>query len=160
MNWFQWVEWLLPIPDGRGSNLVICKNLYCTLTVNCIEKAKIKKKRPGMAHLKKNTKWPLVWPDWAFFKVFGYKFSYVGGENIWCYLGLLWKTQLLGKNRGLGNICKILASFLFQHLVTLEMELKYILLFNPATSRCHLWRNFPSIGTEKYRKATIETERR
>ena len=52
MNWFQWVEWLLPIPDGRGSNLVICKNLYCTLTVNCIEKTKVKKKRSGMAHLK------------------------------------------------------------------------------------------------------------
>jgi len=26
------------------------KNLYKTFTVNCIEKTKIKKKRPGMAH--------------------------------------------------------------------------------------------------------------
>ena len=46
----QLVERLLPIPEVRGSNPVIGKNLYRTFTVNCIEKTKIKKKRPGMAH--------------------------------------------------------------------------------------------------------------
>ena len=36
---------------GRaGSNPVIDKKLYRTFNVNCIEKTKIKKKRPGMAH--------------------------------------------------------------------------------------------------------------
>ena len=39
--------------NSRGP--VIGKKLYRTLLVNCIEKTKIKKKRPGMAHfLKKN----------------------------------------------------------------------------------------------------------
>ena len=49
----QLVEWLLPIPEVRSLNPVIGKNLfvYCQL---CIEKMKIKKKRPGMAHLKNN----------------------------------------------------------------------------------------------------------
>ena len=46
----QLVERLLPNPEVPGSNLVISKNLYRTFTVNSIEKAKIKKKRPGMAH--------------------------------------------------------------------------------------------------------------
>ena len=46
------VEHLLPIPEVQGSNLVIAKNLYWTFSVNCIEKTKIKKNRPGMAHLK------------------------------------------------------------------------------------------------------------
>ena len=49
----QLVERSLPIPEVRGSNPVIGKNLYRTFTVNCIEKTKIKKKRPGMAHFKK-----------------------------------------------------------------------------------------------------------
>ena len=50
----QLVEWLLSKPEVRGLNPVIGKNLfiywtfvYCQL---CIEKMKIKKKRPGMAH--------------------------------------------------------------------------------------------------------------
>ena len=41
--------------DARGPRFespVIGKNLYSTFTFNYIEKAKIKKKRPGMAHLK------------------------------------------------------------------------------------------------------------
>ena len=42
----QLVEQLLPIPEVHGSNPVIGKTLYCTFTVNCIEKTKIKKKRP------------------------------------------------------------------------------------------------------------------
>ena len=46
----QWVEMSLTIPEVRSSNPVIGKNLYRTFTVNCIEKTKIKKKRPGMAH--------------------------------------------------------------------------------------------------------------
>ena len=47
----QLVERSLPIPEVHGSNLVIDKLLYLTMfTVNCIEKTKIKKKRPGMAH--------------------------------------------------------------------------------------------------------------
>ena len=46
----QLVERLLPIPEVCGSNPVIGKNLHSTFTVNCIEKTKIKKKRPGMAH--------------------------------------------------------------------------------------------------------------
>ena len=44
----QLVERLLPIPEVRGSNPVIGKNLYGTFTVNCIEKTKIKKKMPVM----------------------------------------------------------------------------------------------------------------
>ena len=39
----QLVERLLPIPEVRGSNPVIGKKLYRTLTVNCIVKTKIKK---------------------------------------------------------------------------------------------------------------------
>ena len=54
----QLVERSLLIPDVYGSNLVIGKNfLYCTFVYCqlCIEKTKIKKKRPGMAHFfKKN----------------------------------------------------------------------------------------------------------
>ena len=54
----QFVEWLLSIPEVRGSNPVIgkiylyWKLVYCQL---CIEKTKIKKKWPGMAHFKKTT---------------------------------------------------------------------------------------------------------
>ena len=45
----QLVEQLLPTPEIRGLNLDIGK----ILSTNCtIEKTKIKKKRPGMAHLK------------------------------------------------------------------------------------------------------------
>ena len=47
----QLVDQSLPFPEVCSSNPVIDKNLYWT--VNCIEKSKIKKKRPGMAHLKK-----------------------------------------------------------------------------------------------------------
>ena len=44
----------LLIPEVRGSNPVIGKIYNEHLfTVNCIEKTKRKKKRPGMAHLKK-----------------------------------------------------------------------------------------------------------
>ena len=46
----QLVEWSLPIPEVRGSNPVIGKNLLILNIVNCLEKTKIKKKRPGMAH--------------------------------------------------------------------------------------------------------------
>ena len=57
LNWVvvvaQLVEWSLPIPKVRGSNAVIRKFL-CGTFVYCqmynIEKTKIKKKRPGMAH--------------------------------------------------------------------------------------------------------------
>ena len=38
------------IPEVCGLNPVISKHLYWTFTVNCIEKTKIKKKRPRMAH--------------------------------------------------------------------------------------------------------------
>ena len=50
----QLEERLLPIPEDHGSNPVIGKKIfiywtfvYCQL---CIEKTKIKKKRPRMAH--------------------------------------------------------------------------------------------------------------
>ena len=48
----QLIERALPIPEVCGSNPVIGKNLYIEhlLIVNCIEKTKINKKRPGMAH--------------------------------------------------------------------------------------------------------------
>ena len=46
----QLVERSLPIPEVRGSNPVIGKTIYYLYTVNGIEKTKIKKKRPGMAH--------------------------------------------------------------------------------------------------------------
>ena len=53
----QLVERLLLIPEVRGSNPVIGKNLFIYWTIVncqlCIEKTKIKKKRPRMAHLKK-----------------------------------------------------------------------------------------------------------
>ena len=57
----QWVEQSLPIPEVCSSNPVICK-IYIEnfFTVNCIEKMKIKKKRPGMAHLKNNIGTSLV----------------------------------------------------------------------------------------------------
>ena len=49
----QLVERSLPTPGVRGLNPVIGKLLYWAFkrlaTVNCIEKTKIKKKRPGMA---------------------------------------------------------------------------------------------------------------
>ena len=46
----QLVEQLLPTPEVRGLNLDIDK----ILSTNCtIEKTKIKKKKPGMAHLYK-----------------------------------------------------------------------------------------------------------
>ena len=53
----QMVERSLAIPEVRCSNPVICK-IYIEhlLTINCIEmtkKTEIKKKRPGIAHLKK-----------------------------------------------------------------------------------------------------------
>ena len=38
----------LPIPEIRGSNALIGKNLHAT-----VEKTKINIKRPGMAHLSK-----------------------------------------------------------------------------------------------------------
>ena len=40
-------------PEVHGSNPVIGKKYYQALTVNCIEKTKIKKKRPGVAHFDK-----------------------------------------------------------------------------------------------------------
>ena len=47
----QMVERSIPTPEVHGSNPVVGK-LYITYTytVNCIEKTKIMKKRPGMAH--------------------------------------------------------------------------------------------------------------
>ena len=47
----QLVERLLPIPEVRGSDPVIGKKLISN--INCIEKMKLKKKRPGMAIFKK-----------------------------------------------------------------------------------------------------------
>ena len=47
----QLVEWSIPTPEVRGSNPVISKtSIEHLYTVNCIEKTKIKKKRPGMDH--------------------------------------------------------------------------------------------------------------
>ena len=63
----QLVERSRPIPDVRGSNPDIDKILfiywtflYCQL---CIEKTKIKNKRPGMDHLKKTFREGLVWSN-------------------------------------------------------------------------------------------------
>ena len=50
----QLVEGSLPIQEVHGSNPVIGKILYWILILNCNEKTKIKKKRPGMAHFLKN----------------------------------------------------------------------------------------------------------
>ena len=57
----QLVEQSLPTPEIRGSNPVIGNLLYwsfiCLLSTVPIEKKKIKKKRPGMAHfIKKQTR--------------------------------------------------------------------------------------------------------
>ena len=47
----QLVERLLPTPEVRSSNQVIGNKLYLMFfTANCIEKTKIKRKRPGLAH--------------------------------------------------------------------------------------------------------------
>ena len=48
----QLVEQSLPIPKVRRSNPIIGKNFYWTFVYCqlCIEKTKIKKKRPEMAH--------------------------------------------------------------------------------------------------------------
>ena len=51
--WEVVVAQLLPMPEVRGSNPIIGKYVYWTFTVNYIEKTKIKKKRPGMAHFLK-----------------------------------------------------------------------------------------------------------
>ena len=57
----QLVEHSLPIPEVRGSNPVIGKYLFisniCILSTVCVEKTKIKKKRPGMAHFFKKKQW-------------------------------------------------------------------------------------------------------
>ena len=51
----QSVEWSLLMTEILGSTPVISKFLYSTfVSVNCIEKTKKKKKRPGMAHFKKS----------------------------------------------------------------------------------------------------------
>ena len=50
----QLVEWSLLIPVVRRSNKVIGNILYSTLTVNCIENTKIKKKRLGWPIFKKH----------------------------------------------------------------------------------------------------------
>ena len=49
------VEQSLPIPEVPGPNPVVGKYLYRTFSVNCIEKMKIKKKRPEWPILLKNT---------------------------------------------------------------------------------------------------------
>ena len=49
----QLVERSLPIPEVHGSNPIISKKIIlniCLLYISCIEKTKINKKRPGMAH--------------------------------------------------------------------------------------------------------------
>ena len=52
----QLIDRSLPIPEVHSSNPVMRKNKYWTFTVSCIEKTKIKKKRPVMAHFfKKKT---------------------------------------------------------------------------------------------------------
>ena len=47
----QLVEQLLPTPEVCCSNPVIGKKFYWMFAVNCIEKTKIMKKRPGLAHI-------------------------------------------------------------------------------------------------------------
>ena len=41
-----------------------------------------------------------AWPDWAFFKVIGYKFVWKCNPNICWLLGLFWKMLLFSKNFG------------------------------------------------------------
>ena len=49
----QLVEWPLPTPEVCSSNATIGKLQITYIgTVNCIENAKIKKKRPRAAHFK------------------------------------------------------------------------------------------------------------
>ena len=50
----QLVERSLLNPEVRGSNPVVGEKLYWKFTVNCIEKTKIKKKRPGLSLFKKH----------------------------------------------------------------------------------------------------------
>ena len=47
--WLSWQSGRF-CPEVHGSYPVIGKNLYWTITDICIEKTKIMKKRPGMAH--------------------------------------------------------------------------------------------------------------
>ena len=71
----QLVERWLPIREVCSSNPVIGKNLYQTLTVNCIEKTKIMKKGREWPILK-NSRNNLVGPDWALFESSWRQFSY------------------------------------------------------------------------------------
>ena len=50
MSVAQLVGRLLPTPESRDANSIIIK--FYIQFLNCIEKTNIKKKRPGMAHLK------------------------------------------------------------------------------------------------------------
>jgi len=64
----QLVERSLPITKVLGSNPDIGKKYIEHFTVNCIEKTKIKEKRPGIAHFLK--------------KVFGLQFKqFYGGKK-------------------------------------------------------------------------------
>ena len=49
----QLAKRLLPTPEVHGSNLSSARFYWTLLAVNCIEKTKLKKNRPGMAHFKK-----------------------------------------------------------------------------------------------------------
>ena len=81
----QLVERPFPIPEVHGSNRVIDK-IYIEhlFTVNCIEKTKIKKKRPGMAHLRNKgsckgkrlgrTSAPLIKDPWLISHLASYHF--------------------------------------------------------------------------------------
>ena len=64
-------------------------------------------------------------PDWVIFEVFGDKLSPKSSQNVQWIFGLKLKTSLLGKNCCsyiLANFWKHLGYFLFQHLVTVEIN--------------------------------------
>ena len=111
----QLVERSLPMPEVCGSNPVTGKYLYWTFTVNCIEKTKIKKKRPGMAHLK-NLPTHYIESNWD-----------VGKMNerflLWCFtcvnisLNVHWKGE---------PIPCILVAFEFQHLFKYKICIEWV----------------------------------
>ena len=75
----QLIEPLLLIPEVRGSNLVIGKNLYWTFTVNCIENT-----RPRMAHfLNLLMRSPRVDENWC-------DHSWFTRQTIFCWMSSSW----------------------------------------------------------------------
>ena len=97
----QLVERSLPIPEVCSSNLVIGKHLYLYWTFVycqlCIEKTKIKKKRPGMAHFfKKAITYSLLFRGTHAINIW---------SKLWCRVCYIWLKDIK-----IGEICTLFTS--------------------------------------------------